>query len=71
MTIVSRSAVIPPCESLAQFTKAGVPGNGDFNGQAAKGCTARDTLTGVLYQNVGTKTATVWEAVVLEGDLGS
>lgn len=44
------------------FTNAGVPASGYLNGTAEKGALVIDTTNGTLYQNTGTKAATVWTA---------
>lgn len=63
MAIVQRSNVLPEAQAAPEFYKAGALQAGDFNGQAAKGCLAKDTTNGVLYINTGTKASTTWTVV--------
>ncbi len=52
-----------PAAEYGPFTNAGVPAAGYLNGTAAKGALCIDVNAGVLYTNVGTKTATTWAVV--------
>lgn len=63
MAIIERSNVITEAQAKPEFYKAGALVNGDYNGQAAIGCLAKNTTAGVLYVNTGTKAATVWTVV--------
>lgn len=44
------------------YLSPGVPASGFLNGVAEKGALVIDTAAGGLYQNTGTKAATVWTA---------
>lgn len=72
MAHIERSNIVDVASAVhADFSKAGALEAGDFNGQAEKGAVATDTTAPALYQNVGTKAATVWERIATEADLTS
>jgi hypothetical protein len=72
MATIERGNIIDAASgAFAEFTKAGALANGDLNGVAEKGTLARDTTDGGLYQNTGTKAATIWTRLATVDDLES
>lgn len=64
MAIIERTNVIDIKAGVQYvYQKAGIPANGDFNGEAETGQLLVDTTNGKAYINTGTKAATIWTSV--------
>ena len=66
MATIEVSSPNGPLSARTIFTSAGEPASGYLNNIAPKGALCTDTTNGVLYQNIGTLAATVWQKVGLQ-----